>query len=295
MSIAQQWNNNPSSRPNLSDEVRGTLAGLVSGGANVDYRGNPNIEVRSKSREFLEHIDSILGVFSRGIEAFRGETYRLRTRPHPDFGSLSFESPISLRYYYAYTGSIQTSPSLRVILPDDAPQIPQEYDTMNMISADGSSTRRKILPEENTKRFFNYIGNNPVPGCAKKWPTIEKEKPRFDEDSTPVHVDGERVASVKWENRDGEYVLLWYQRCFRVATENGAYSMSAELRGKIPDHIETVWVADRRNHTLLSFEIEAFYEDEARIPAGEYAVDTVQYAVDKERAMEEYNLPTELH
>ena len=295
MSIAQEWSRNPSSRPTVSQNTLDALAGVVEGGANVDYRGNPNVEVRSKSREFLEHLDELLGVFSRGVRQFRGDTMRLRTRPHPRFGDLTVDSPQALRYYYAYAGSVQTSPSVNVILPDNTPDIPQETQQLSVTGPKGNPIHQKILPEEETKRFFKYVGASPVPGCGEKWPAIKTEKPSFDDDSTPMRVDGERVASVKWENRDSEYVMLWYQRLFRVATENGAYSMSAQLRESTPDHIEKIWVADRRKHNLLRFTVSQFHNEAKEIPAGEYAVDEIQYAVDKELAKETYDLPTELH
>ena len=294
MSVAQEWSRNPSTRPDVPQEALDALAGLVEAGANVDYRGNPNVEVRSKSREFLEHLDELLGVFSRGIEEFRGDTMRLRTRPHPKFGNLTVDSPQSMRYYYAYAGSVQTSPSVNVILPDNAPDIPQDVQQLTITGQKGSLIHQKILSEEETKRFFKYIGDA-VPGCGEKWPRLTAEKPSFDDDSTPLNVDGERVASVKWENRDSEYVVLWYQGIFRVATENGAYSMSEQLRESIPDHVEQIWVADRRKHDLLRFTVSQFYNEAKEIPAGEYAVDEVQYALDKSHAKESYKLPTELH
>lgn len=292
-SLGQYWNNNPSERPDVTDEIAAVVGGLVAAGANVDYRGTPNVEIRSKSNQFLRHIDSILGDLSRGVEEFRGNTLRLRTRPHPKFGELGVSSSNALRYYYAYAGSVRTSPTVRVQLPSDAPDIPQKYDMVSTVKSTGDVEKVIELDEDESVKFFKYIGN-PVPGYGEKWPALPQQLPDFDSDSTEIKVDGNTTGVIKWENRDGEYVFLWYQKPFRVATENGAYSMGHSLREKIPDHIETVWVADRRNSELHRFKTTQFY-DAKEIPAGEYVVDEIQYAVDVSNSLESHTLPTELH
>lgn len=101
-------------------------------------------------------------------------------------------------------------------------------------------------------------------------------------------------AKIAWDNRDHEYVLVWWQSPFYIATPNGGYSMTASLLEQIPDNIETIWVVDTNENCVKRFE-RSWYDDESeRVvidpddPRFKSVAPSLQYAVDKKRAVEEY-------
>lgn len=103
-------------------------------------------------------------------------------------------------------------------------------------------------------------------------------------------------GSIAYDYRDEEYVMVWWQTPFRIATKNGAYSMTASLLDEIPDNIETIWVADEENDELLRMERSFYEDDEVRtiIEPDSKKFKSVtprrQYAVDRSHATERYNL-----
>lgn len=117
-----------------------------------------------------------------------------------------------------------------------------------------------------------------------------REVELLDDDDT---LSGSSVKSkLAWDDRDEEYVLVWWQSPFYVATENGGYSMTASLLDDIPENIETIWVVDERRNLVCRME-RAWYEDpDVREAIGpnddrfETVAPTLQYAVDIERATE---------
>lgn len=128
------------------------------------------------------------------------------------------------------------------------------------------------------------------------------ELPEFSDDSTEQELDGDDdplsnssvKAAVKWENRDGEYVLLWWQGLFYIATENGGYSMTKSLFDKIPDHIEQIWVADNKRNLLSKFTTQQYEDEGVIIGEDDERFDNVspstQIAVDSESALETVDL-----
>lgn len=101
-------------------------------------------------------------------------------------------------------------------------------------------------------------------------------------------------AKIAWDNRDSEYVLVWWQSPFYIVTENGGYSMTASLVDQIPDNIEIIWVVDTNESVVRSFERAWYESDSDRVtvspddPRFKNVAPSRQYAVDKNRAIEQY-------
>lgn len=126
------------------------------------------------------------------------------------------------------------------------------------------------------------------------------DKPEFSEDSTQQTLakNDELSASpikgaIKWNKRDNEYVFMWWQTPFYIATENGGYSMTEALFESIPDHIEQIWVVDDETGVLRRF-ARSQYEDGVTIDPDSDKFKNVtpdrQIAVDVEDCHEEYDL-----
>lgn len=127
------------------------------------------------------------------------------------------------------------------------------------------------------------------------------ETPVFSEDSTEQTLTNDDTLSnsptkgaIKWERRDSEYVFLWWQNPFYIATENGGYSMSVELLESLPDHINTFWVVDDKHEKLRKF-TRAQYENEGVTISPDDSrfknvVPAEQVAVDTQDSLEEYDL-----
>lgn len=95
--------------------------------------------------------------------------------------------------------------------------------------------------------------------------------PQFSEDSTEQTLDANDDLSdspvkgaLKWEKRDSQYVFLWYQTPFYVATPNGGYSMTESLLEKLPPHIDTIWVVDDEHRNVLRFDRDHWEDDSVR-------------------------------
>lgn len=98
------------------------------------------------------------------------------------------------------------------------------------------------------------------------------------------------------EKRDGEYVFLWWQTPFYIATENGGYSMTESLLESIPDHLEKIWVVDDKHNKLSRFDRTQYESDDSReiIDPNDERFENVvparQVAVDREDAVEVFDL-----
>lgn len=125
--------------------------------------------------------------------------------------------------------------------------------------------------------------------------TIDGKEMELFEDDDPLSKSSVK-AKLAWDNRDSEYVLVWYQQPFYIATENGGYSMTASLVEMIPDNIETIWVVDTKHNCVKSFKREWYDSDEERVtvspddPQFENVAPNLQYAVDREDATEDFNI-----
>ena len=103
-------------------------------------------------------------------------------------------------------------------------------------------------------------------------------------------------AKLAWDNRDAEYVLVWWQSPFYIATENGGYSMTASLVESIPDNIETIWVVDTKHKCVKSFNRDWYDDEDKRVvvspddPRFENVAPSLQYAIDREDALEDYSI-----
>ena len=127
--------------------------------------------------------------------------------------------------------------------------------------------------------------------------------PQFSEDSTEQTLANNDPISnspvkgaIKWDKRDGEYVFLWWQTPFYVATPNGGYSMTQSFLDKLPDHIEKFWVVDDENMKLRRFN-RSQYEQASPIHGDDGRFKNVkpesQIAVDMCDARESYDLPSD--
>lgn len=123
--------------------------------------------------------------------------------------------------------------------------------------------------------------------------------PNFSDDSTEVFYEGDNSVkgAVKWEQTAGEYVFLWYQDPFWIATDNGGFSMSESLLEQIPDNVETIWVKSTRMGKLYKFSVEQYRDDAVRetVRQDDDRLNRddaeLQYAVDRFDAKEVYDLP----
>lgn len=132
--------------------------------------------------------------------------------------------------------------------------------------------------------------------------------PQFAEDTTeqeiPAGLDDAMSttsikAAIKWEERDGEYVLLWYQSPFYVVTDNGGYSMTYDFFDTLPDHLEKFWIVDKKEDKLRRIDREQ-YENEGVMVEPSFQKfrnhnPPKQIAVDKGSVKEEYDLPKEFY
>jgi hypothetical protein len=102
--IAKHWSYSSSHRPAISKKQHEIITGLVMGDACIDKPGeNAYLLISMINREYLEYLDSIFGVFSRGIkkeytqeEAAKNsivsnadknnynDVYKLTTTTHPE-------------------------------------------------------------------------------------------------------------------------------------------------------------------------------------------------------------------
>jgi len=55
--------------------------------------------------------------------------------------------------------------------------------------------------------------------------TIDGAEMELFDDDDPLSNSSVK-AKLAWDNRDNEYVLVWWQSPFYIATENGGYSMT---------------------------------------------------------------------
>lgn len=103
-------------------------------------------------------------------------------------------------------------------------------------------------------------------------------------------------AKLAYDHRDNEYVLVWWQSPFYIATENGGYSMTAELLELIPDNIESFWVVDTAHNEVLKYKREWYEDEDVRVeihpddPKFKNVNPDLQYAVDTSHALEVYDL-----
>jgi hypothetical protein len=89
--------------------------------------------------------------------------------------------------------------------------------------------------------------------------TVDGAEMELFENDDPLS-DSSVKAKLAWDDRDAEYVMVWWQKPFYIATENGGYSMSASLLEKVPDNIQKFWVVDTQNNEVLAYERD-FYDD----------------------------------
>ncbi len=125
--------------------------------------------------------------------------------------------------------------------------------------------------------------------------TIDGREMELFENDDPLS-DSSVKARLAWDDRDCEYVLVWYQSPFYIATENGGYSMTASLVEAIPDNIETIWVVDTKHKCVKSFDRDWYDDEDTRVtvspddPRFENVAPNLQYAVDREDALEDYSI-----
>lgn len=126
------------------------------------------------------------------------------------------------------------------------------------------------------------------------------EVPEFSDDSDHTRLDADDPLSntsvkgaIKWNRRDKEYVFVWWQNVFWVATENGGYSMTKSLLDSLPDHIEQIWVVDDNTNSFKRFD-RSQYEGAEVIDGDDDRFENVspeaQIAVDRKQAKETYDL-----
>jgi len=116
--------------------------------------------------------------------------------------------------------------------------------------------------------------------------TIDGAEMELFDDDDPLSNSSVK-AKLAWDNRDNEYVLVWWQSPFYIATENGGYSMTASLVEQIPENIETIWVVDGKHKCVKSFERVVVDPDDPRF---ENVAPSLQYAVDSEKAIEDFHI-----
>lgn len=127
------------------------------------------------------------------------------------------------------------------------------------------------------------------------------EVPEFSNDTTEKQLSNNDPMSnspvkggLKWNHRDNEYVFIWWQNPFWIATDNGGYSMTKELLDKIPDHIEQIWVVDDKTHKLKRFDKTQYTENGVEIspddPRFENVTPDEQVAVDRKDSKETFDL-----
>jgi len=103
-------------------------------------------------------------------------------------------------------------------------------------------------------------------------------------------------AKLAWDNRDAEYVLVWWQSPFYIATENGGYSMTADLLEQVPDNIESFWIVDTSHNDVLKYKREWYEDSDVRAeispddPKFKNVAPELQYAVDTSYAVEVHDL-----
>lgn len=125
--------------------------------------------------------------------------------------------------------------------------------------------------------------------------TIDGKEMELFENDDPLSNSSVK-AKLAWDNRDAEYVLVWWQSPFYIATENGGYSMTASLVEAIPDNIETIWVVDTKHKCVKSYDRSWYDDPDTRTeispddPRFENVVPALQYALDREDAREDFSL-----
>lgn len=117
------------------------------------------------------------------------------------------------------------------------------------------------------------------------------EKPDFHEEGSTVLYEGEAKASIKYEQKNGEYVLLWYQNQFRI---HNSYSMSAPLREKVLndfDHIDTFYIHSSEEEKVHKFDISALEDAWEMEPSHKDARGTVsQFLVHEDEILNSWDL-----
>jgi len=125
--------------------------------------------------------------------------------------------------------------------------------------------------------------------------TIDGAEMELFDDDDPLSNSSVK-AKLAWDNRDNEYVLVWWQSPFYIATENGGYSMTASLVEQIPENIETIWVVDGKHKCVKSFDRDWYDDESERVvvdpddPRFENVAPSLQYAVDSEKAIEDFHI-----
>lgn len=118
----------------------------------------------------------------------------------------------------------------------------------------------------------------------------DAEKPDFHDEGSTILYEGDSKASIKYEQKSGEYVLLWYQNMFVV---HDSYSMSAPLRERVLDdfdHIDTFYVYASEEHKLHKFDISALEEAWCMPPSHEHANgDVDQYHVSRDEILNSWD------
>ena len=201
-SLGSHWSYNPSHRPPLSTKQKEIASGLIMGDGYISSQSkNPFLDVSMVNKKYLEYLDNIFGIFSKGVKLHRKEKdfkddwkhqdiYRFRTSTHPGFNFLynwyktgqkkidkNFSlSPTILKHWYVGDGNLQRNNRIRIA-------------TVNEINSKKKIEKiflRSGLPEpdywwegkgsymawneKGTKVLFNYMGN-PLPGFEYKFPT----------------------------------------------------------------------------------------------------------------------------
>ena len=124
--------------------------------------------------------------------------------------------------------------------------------------------------------------------------------PEFADDSSQRELSEDDPLSnssvkgvIKWNERDNEYVFVWWQSPFWIATDNGGYSMTKELLDTMPDHIEQIWVVDEKTKKFKMFDRSQFENGTVISPDDprfENVAPEEQVAVDRKSAKESYDL-----
>lgn len=141
--LAMHWNRSSCRYPSFDDRQMELLAGILMGDGDLHDRGdtNPHFRVRTTKEQFLEALDSRLGVLSKGVFPARTADEQARTaRQNQENGVEGFETVNETGYSDLY--------GLRTCSHPELDRFRRWYD-------------------DGTKRFPEDIELTPT--CAKAW------------------------------------------------------------------------------------------------------------------------------
>jgi len=201
--LGQHWARSSCDYPTFSDHQKDVLTGILMGDGSIHFGSkNPAIQISMITQDYLQHIDSKLGILSTGVSKEKrttqsdNEIYRLNTRFLPSLSEFSewydggskvwpndirFNSTV-LKHLYVCDGNLDTHASAKRIRISMSNKRQNKEKVESMFSSVGFSVDRwdeterssggykcdAVFNTEQTEKMLNYMGD-PLPGFHYKW------------------------------------------------------------------------------------------------------------------------------